>query len=85
MFFEPEQFQSQLCFGRVIQEKGPTGRSPETLDKACQLVDDEYQKVAQLADTAAAYSVKANLTSPDNPEARAGFFAQAKSHYEQGN
>lgn len=79
----PNSFRAYWGFGRVMLEKDQLDEALIHLDKACQLVDDEYQKVALLADTATAYSVKANLTSPDTPEARAGFFARANHYYEQ--
>ena len=55
----PNSFRPYWGFGRVLLEQGQLDESIKYVEKANQLVDDEYQKVALLTDTATVYSVKA--------------------------
>jgi tetratricopeptide (TPR) repeat protein len=79
----PNSFRASWGFGRVLLEQGQLDESLKHLEKATQLVDDQYQKVALLADTATAYSVKANRTVTENSKERAKYFALANQHYEE--
>ncbi len=77
----PNSFRPYWGFGRVLIEQGKLDESLKYLEKANQLVDDNYQKVALLADTASAYSVKANGT--DNVNEKAKYFSLANQRYEE--
>lgn len=79
----PKNFQAYWGFGRVLLEWGQLDESLKYFEKANQLVDDQFQKVALLADTATAYSVKANRTSVDNRMERAKYFSLANQYYEE--
>ncbi len=79
----PNSYRAYWGFGRVLLERGQQDESLKHLEKACQLVDDEYQKVALFADTATVYSVKAYRTSLDNINERAKYFSLANKYYEE--
>lgn len=78
----PNSFRPYWGFGRVLLEQGQLDESIKHLEKANQLVDDEYQKVALLADTASVYSVKANSSASGSNE-RAKYFSSANRHFEE--
>jgi len=79
----PNNYQPYWGFGRVMLEWGKVDESIEHFEKARQLIDDQYQKVALLADMATAYSVKANRTPIDRPAERAKYFDQANKLYSE--
>lgn len=79
----PNSFRPYWGFGRVLLERGEVDQSLKYLEKAVQLVDDQYQKVALLADTATVYSVKANQIIVSNPKEGARYFALANQYYEE--
>lgn len=78
----PNNFHPYWGFGRVLLEQGQLDESIKHLEKANLLVDDEYQKVALLADTASAYSVKANSSASSSDE-RAKYFMLANRRLEE--
>ena len=78
----PNSFRPYWGFGRVLLEQGKLDESAMYLEKANQLVDDEYQKVALLADTASAYSMKANSSANDSNE-RTKYFSLANRYFEE--
>jgi tetratricopeptide (TPR) repeat protein len=78
----PESFRPYWGFGRVLLERDDIDGSLKYLEKANQLVDDEYQRVALLTDTGSVYSVKANQ-SPTGSEQRAKYFALANRSFEE--
>jgi tetratricopeptide (TPR) repeat protein len=75
-------FQPYWGFGRVLLELGKLDEALEHFETANKLIDDPYQKVALLADTATAYSTKGNRTTVDNPKERAKYFNMANQFYE---
>lgn len=77
----PNGFSAYWGFGRVMLEHGRLDDSIKYLERAVQLVDDPYQKVALFADTATAYSVKADRTGADNPQERGRYFALANQYF----
>lgn len=79
----PSGFRAYWGFGRVMLEQGRLDESLKYLEKANKLVDDQYQKVALLGDTATAYSVKAYRTDLGDPEMRARYFSLANQYYEE--
>lgn len=78
----PNSFRPYWGFGRVLLEQGQLDESIKHLEKANQLVDDEYQKVALLTDTASVYSVKANNSANGTSE-RAKYFSLANRYFEE--
>jgi tetratricopeptide (TPR) repeat protein len=78
----PNSFRPYWGFGRVLLEQGQLDESIKHLEKAVQLVDDEYQKVALLTDTASVYSVKANSSASGSNE-RTKYFALANRYLEE--
>jgi tetratricopeptide (TPR) repeat protein len=75
-------FRPYWGFGRVLLEQGQLDEAIKHLEKAVQLVDDEYQKVALLTDTASVYSVKANSSLSGSNE-RAKYFSLANQFLEE--
>ncbi len=80
----PNSFRPYWGFGRVLLEQGQLDESIKLLEKANQLVDDEYQKVALLTDTASVYSVKAN-NSANSISERAKYFSLANRYFEESS
>lgn len=80
----PHSFRPYWGFGRVLLEQGQLDESIKHLEKANQLVDDEYQKVALLTDTASVYSVKANSSANGSTE-RMKYFSLANRHFEESS
>jgi len=78
----PNSFRPYWGFGRVLSERGKLDESIKYLEKANQLVDDEYQKVALLADTGSVYSMKANSSANDSKE-RERYFSLANRYLEE--
>lgn len=78
----PNSFRPYWGFGRVLLEQGKLDESVMYLEKANQLVDDEYQKVALLADTASAYSMKASSSANDSNQ-RTKYFSLANRYFEE--
>ncbi len=78
----PNSFRPYWGFGRVLLEEGQFEESIKHLEKANQLVDDEYQKVALLTDTASVYSVKANNSASGSNE-RTKYFSLANRLFEE--
>lgn len=78
----PNSFRPYWGFGRVLLEQGQLDDSIKYLEKSLQLVDDEYQKVALLTDTASVYSVKANSSPADSSE-RTKYFSLANRYLEE--
>jgi tetratricopeptide (TPR) repeat protein len=79
----PNNFQPYWGFGRVLLELGKLDEALGHFETANKLVDDPYQKVALLADTATAYSTKGSRTALDNLNERAKYFALANQFYEE--
>jgi tetratricopeptide (TPR) repeat protein len=77
----PNNYQPYWGFGRVMLEWGKVDESIEHFEKAKLLIDDDYQKVAFLADMATAYSVKATRTPSDQATERVKYFAEANKLY----
>lgn len=80
----PNSFRPYWGFSRVLLEQGQLDESIKHLEKANQLVDDEYQKVALLTDTASVYSVKANNSANGSTE-RTKYFSLANRYFEESS
>lgn len=79
----PSNYQPHWGFGRVLIERGKVDAAIEHLERANQLVDDPYQRVALLADTGTAYSIKADQTPASRAAERARNFQRANRLYEE--
>jgi tetratricopeptide (TPR) repeat protein len=77
----PNSFRPYWGFSRVLFQKGQLDESIKYLEKATQLVDDEFQKVALFSDIATAYSIKANNTT-NAPAERTKYFLLANQYFE---
>ena len=76
----PNHYAPYWGFGRVMLERdNKVDEAIGHLEKAMQLIDDPFQKVALLTDAATAYSVKANQT----PAAPAPYFERANRLFEE--
>ncbi len=71
----PENYQPYWGFARVLLEQNKIDEAITHLEKAEALVDDEYQKVALLADLGTAYTYKAK-TEPS-------YFEKANQKFEE--
>lgn len=77
----PNNYQPYWGFGRVLSQRNEIDQAIEHLEKAKQLCDDNYQKVALLSDLGATYSYKASLFSSENQPERARYFELANRHF----
>ncbi len=78
---DPNNHQPYWGFGQLMLVRSRYDEAIEYFEKAKSLIHDDYQKVALLADTAMAYGLKGNSLSPDQVEARSGFFALANKNF----
>jgi Tfp pilus assembly protein PilF len=77
----PDNYQPYWGFGRVLLERDKLDESILYFEKAKQLINDPYQKVALLSDAGIAYSFKANSFSADRADERARYFKLANQHF----
>jgi tetratricopeptide (TPR) repeat protein len=77
----PTNFKPHWGFGRVMAEQGKIDESIKHLETAKQLIGDELQKPALLADLGAVYSVKAETTHDSNEKAR--YFVLANENFKE--
>lgn len=77
---DPNNYQPYWGFGRVMTERSKLDEAIEHLEKAKQLCNDSYQKVALLSDLGATYSYKATML-PDNQPAKVRYFELANRHF----
>ncbi|GJL64601.1 MAG: hypothetical protein NPIRA04_32550 [Nitrospirales bacterium] len=79
----PNNYLSYWGFGGVLLRQGKRDEAIKHLEKAKQLIDDEYQEVALLSDTGSAYSVKADSIPKKNTQERARYFDLATQNFQQ--
>ncbi len=79
----PNNYQPYWGFGRVMAQREKPDEAIRYLEKSLQLIDDPYQKVALLSDTAMVYSQKAFYTPKDNAAERERWFQVANRNFEQ--
>ena len=79
----PNNYQPYWGFGRVMLERGKFEEAALHLEKAKELVDDPYQKVALLVDLGTAYSVRAETVAKTNATDGARLFALANQTYSE--
>lgn len=79
----PDNYKVYWGFGRVMLERDKLDESIEHLEKAKQLVDDPYQKVALLSDAGSAYSYKADSFPLEQGQERARYFTLANQNFRE--
>jgi tetratricopeptide (TPR) repeat protein len=79
----PKNYQPYWGFGRVMVALEKYDEAIEYFEKAKQLIDDQYQKVALLSDTAVAYSLKASRISTSDQKGAAQYSTIANEHFQQ--
>lgn len=77
----PNNYQPYWGFGRLVLQAGKFDAAVEYLEISKQLCDDQYQKVALLADLGAAYSTKAEHIPTDEKGERERLFALANESF----
>lgn len=78
----PNNYQPYWGFGRVMMEQGKFSDAVRYLEKSKELIDDQYQKVALLADVGTAYSILAQQSAASSDE-RDSLFKAANQHYSE--
>lgn len=78
---DPNNYQSYWGFGRVMLQQGKFDEAIQHIEKSKQLCDDQYQKVALLADLGSAYSTKAENTPIDQKQEKARAFSLANQSF----
>lgn len=71
----PNNYQPYWGFARVMLEQNKVDEALEHLEKAEELADDQFQKVALLADMGSAYTVKGSIDS--------NYFTKANSKFSE--
>ncbi len=79
----PNNYQPYWGFGRVTLQRGKFDEAIGYFEKAKQLCDDQFQKVALLSDAGTAYAVKAEKTDKGNVAERTRLYALAYDHFKQ--
>ena len=79
----PNNYQPYWGFGRVMLERGKFEEAIQHLEKAKDLVDDQYQKIALLVDLGTAYSVRAETVAKTSATEGTRFFALANQTYSE--
>lgn len=77
----PDNYHPYWGFGRVLLERDKLDEAIMYFEKAKQLINDPYQKVALLSDTGVAYLLKAVNFSADRANERARYFNLANQHF----
>ena len=77
----PNNYQPYWGFARVVAEQEKLDDAIEFLEKAKSLCDDNFQKVALLADAGTIYSYKADSIPKDNLNERARYFTLANQNF----
>ena len=77
----PNNYQPYWGFGRVMLERGKFEDAIQHLEKAKDLVDDQYQKIALLVDLGTAYSVRGEAAAKTSAAEGTRFWALANQTY----
>lgn len=77
----PNNYQPYWGFARVVAEQDKLDDTIEFLEKAKSLCEDNFQKVALLADAGTIYSYKADSIPKDNLNERARYFTLANQNF----
>ena len=78
----PNNYMPYWGFGQVLITQGKYDEARKFLERAKQLIDDKYQKVALLSDTGNLYALLAVREKEDITK-RSEYFSLANQHYEQ--
>jgi tetratricopeptide (TPR) repeat protein len=79
----PNNYQPYWGFGRVLLERGKYEEASQHLEKAKGLVDDQFQKVALLADLGTAYMVRASTAAKTDTAEANRLFALANQNFSE--
>ena len=79
----PDNYLPYWGFGGILLRQGKQDEAIKHLEKAKQLINDEYQKVALFSDTGSAYSIKANNIPKENVKERKRYFDLATQNFQQ--
>ena len=77
----PKNYQPYWGFGRVMLERNRVDEAIKHLEKAKQLIDDDYQKPALIADLGSTYWAKAETVSQSEIAQRAHYFGIANENF----
>lgn len=77
----PNNYQPYWGFARVMSERDKLDEAIEYFEKAKQLCDDSYQRIALLSDLGTTYSYKAASLPPEKQTERARYFEQANLQF----
>jgi len=77
----PNNYQPYWGFARVVAEQDKLDDAIEFLEKAKSLCDDNFQRVALIADAGTIYSYKADSIPKDNINERARYFTLANQNF----
>jgi tetratricopeptide (TPR) repeat protein len=77
----PNNYQPYWGFGRVMLVRGKTDESVDYFERAIDLCNDPYQKVALLSDTGTAYSYKAESIASGMALEKARYFSAANQRF----
>ena len=80
---DPTSYRPYWGFARVMVERDRYDESIKFCEKAKQLIDDNYQKVALLTDCGGVYTAKASSTSAADTTGRSHFFNLANEQFKQ--
>ena len=76
----PNNYQPYWGFGRVMLEQGKPTEAIKHLEKSKELIDDQYQKVALLADMGTTYTT---LAQSSNSEEKSRLFKLANANFSE--
>ena len=76
----PNNYQPYWGFGRVMLEQGKPTEAIKHLEKSKELIDDQYQKVALLADIGTTYTT---LAESGNSEEKSRLFKLANTNFSE--
>jgi tetratricopeptide (TPR) repeat protein len=79
----PDSYQPYWGFGRVMLQRGKIDEAIQFLEKSRRLADDQFQKVALLADLGSAYSAQAGNAPNDEGQDRSRLFSLANQHFSE--
>ncbi len=79
----PNSYRPYWGFARIRIEQGQYDDSIHYCERAKQLIDDDYEKVALLTDCGSMYSAKANSLSATDTTGRSSFFSLANEQFKQ--
>lgn len=79
----PDNYQPYWGFGRVLAQKENPNEAIPQLERAAELINDPYQKVALVSDLGMVYSQKAFYTPEKNANDRAHWFELANKSFEE--